>query len=152
MIIQKVLLINDVDVSNEPRIYTCYGLGSCVGLFIEDRKNKICGGTHIPLPKRIEGCELEDAATLIASMLNQFTEKGSDLLTLRAKLAGGALLYSNSIDIGAQNVKTVLTNLIQKKVFIVAMDVGGRLARTVSYNSVSGELLVTNSNRSKLSI
>lgn len=150
--INKVLAISDVDVTDTPVIYTCYGLGSCIGLFLTDRMKPISGGAHIPLPSKITGSEMKDALSLIDSMLFVFREKGSDLSCIRAKLAGGSLLYENSPDIGQQNSSSVLSYLVRNRIFIAAMDIGGRHPRTVNFNSATGALAISTGNQSRFCI
>src|SRR6478609_4263347 len=41
--IQYKLNIGDVVISDSPATYTCFGLGSCIGLFIQDRLTGLSG-------------------------------------------------------------------------------------------------------------
>ena len=148
----KMLNINEVDVSDQPVVFTCYGLGSCIGLFITDRTKGLSGGVHIPLPHLSGPSEWKDAACLIDELLHAFQAWGSNLDTLRAKVTGGAQVYGSHSNIGAQNAEVVLKQLTDRKVYIAATDVGGTISRTARYHSQSGELEISTSEQTKYSI
>lgn len=141
-----------MDVSNTPVEYTCYGLGSCIGLFVTDRVKGLSGGAHIPLPSALHEGVFLDASQLIEQLLSAFSLNGSDLNTLRAKVTGGAQIYAGTSDIGQQNVSIVLQTLIDKKIFIAAKDVGGLVSRTVRFTSTTGELQISTSEQKTYSI
>ncbi len=143
----KVLNISDFDVSEHPVIYTCYGLGSCIGLFISDRTNNISGAAHIPLPISTEGSAFIGANHIINEMLSLFKIKGSDLNWLRAKVTGGSNVYKNTSSIGSKNIEEVMSQLVNKKIFIAAKDVGGDIARTARYNTLTGDLEISSENK-----
>jgi chemotaxis protein CheD len=142
---KRMLNINEVDVTDKPVVYTCYGLGSCIGLFVTDRVRGLTGGAHIPLPSCSDADEFLGAGRLINELLGLFALGGSDLSGLRAKVTGGAQVYENSFNIGEQNVQVVLQKLIDLKVYLAATDVGGAMARTARFNSVTGELQISTS-------
>jgi chemotaxis protein CheD len=148
----RMLNINEMDVSAEPVVFTCYGLGSCIGLFITDRTKGLSGGVHIPLPNNASQSEWKDATYLIDELLSTFQAWGSDLNTLRAKVTGGAQVYGSHSNIGAQNAEVVLKQLTDRKVYIAATDVGGTISRTARYHSQSGELQISTSEQTKYSI
>ena len=138
----RVLNINDIDATNRPVIYTCYGLGSCIGLFISDRVRKVSGGAHIPLLTS-SGSEFLDAPLMIGRLLQLLKGLGSDLNCLRAKVAGGARVYDSSHDIGRHNARIVLEHLVDERIFVAAKDVGGTEPRTARFNSLTGELHIS---------
>jgi chemotaxis protein CheD len=142
---KKVLGINELHSSATPVEYTCYGLGSCIGLFISDRVKGLSGGAHIALPRPSSESEFTDAETMIAALLEQLSHHGSDLQTLRAKLTGGSQLFESGLDIGKGNIEVVLRQLIHRRIFIAAMDVGGRVSRTARFNGESGQVKISTS-------
>jgi chemotaxis protein CheD len=152
MIEHRVLSINDLNVSDHPVVYTCYGLGSCIGLFITDRSRAVSGGAHIALAGTSDTGEYPNACEMIDQLLNGMREQGGDLSCLRAKVTGGAHVYDCSPDIGAFNTEIVLNYLVSHKIFIAATDVGGRFARTARFNCKTGELDITTSNLKMYSI
>jgi len=142
---KRMLNINEVDVTAKPVVYTCYGLGSCIGLFVTDKPKGLSGGAHIPLPASTETDGFLGASRLINELLQAFQQLGSDLSYLRAKITGGAQVYDSLLNIGEKNIRAVLQQLIEKKIFIAATDVGGRVSRTARFNSVTGELCISTS-------
>lgn len=144
---KRMLNINEVEVNGKPVVYTCYGLGSCIGLFITDRLKGLSGGAHIPMPFSLDASEFKDAAYMINRLLFAFSVQGSDLNYLRAKVAGGAQMYESSSGIGQQNIRIVLQMLIDKRIFIAATDVGGKVSRTARFNSITGELQISTSEK-----
>jgi chemotaxis protein CheD len=142
---RRILKINDIFITSQPMEFTCYGLGSCIGLFVSDRVKGLSGGAHIPLPEAEAGSAFDDAGQMIERLLGQFSAQGSDLLSLRAKITGGAQIVQSAVDVGRQNIHSVVGQLIYRKVFIAAMDVGGRIARTARFNSVTGEVKISTS-------
>ncbi len=142
---KKVLGISELYSSDKPVEYTCYGLGSCIGLFINDRVKGLSGGAHIALPGPTNESEFIDAEKMIDGLLEQLSNQGSDLLTLRAKVTGGAQVFESALDIGKQNIEMVLKQLTNKRIFIAAMDVGGKVSRTARFNGESGEVKISTS-------
>jgi chemotaxis protein CheD len=149
---KRMLNINEIDVTDEPLVYTCFGLGSCIGLFITDRLKKISGGAHIAMPSSLTDGEFMGASHMINLLLKSFEDMGSDLNGLTAKITGGANMYASSLDIGDQNIKVVQEQLIRKRIFIAATDVGGKVSRTARFNSATGELQIFTSEQKSYSI
>lgn len=139
----KMLTINALHVSSTPIIYTCYGLGSCIGLFIVDRLNNLYAGAHIAMPSVCSSEGYPDALQIMDHLVSLLRGQGSDLTCLRAKIAGGAKVYESGLDIGAQNIKVVSQYLVNRKIFLAASDVGGRTARTVRFNSLTGTMEIS---------
>lgn len=143
--IEYKLNIGEVVVSKQPAVYTCLGLGSCIGLFLHDRQTGVSGGAHIFLPSQTDGEKREgywSVAHALNELIQQFQNYGSSLLNLRAKITGGANVIANCYSIGKQNIDTVTAELVNRKVFIAAKDVGGNKSRTVQFHSLTGEMTV----------
>jgi chemotaxis protein CheD len=146
----KILKINEAHVTREPVYYTCYGLGSCVSVFITDRLKRLAGGAHIPLPSGSQSSKnFAKADQLISHLIEQFKQKGSNLETLRAKITGGAQVMELSMELGKKNVESVKDLLIAHKIFIASQDVGGKISRTARFNSQTGELHISTSEGKK---
>ncbi|MEJ7643192.1 MAG: chemotaxis protein CheD [Chryseolinea sp.] len=144
---KRMLNINEVEVHGKPVVYTCYGLGSCIALFITDGRNGLSGGAHIPLPFSLDASDFQDASSMINRLLLAFSAQGSDLNSLSAKVTGGAQIYQSSIGIGQQNVRVVLRKLIKEKIYIAATDVGGAVSRTARFNSITRVLQISTSEK-----
>jgi chemotaxis protein CheD len=141
----RALNINEWDATEQPAFYICYGLGSCVGLFMVDRLTGLCGAAHIALPMAAEGSGYSGAAQLITQTLDKMRALGSNLSCVRAKVAGGAHVFETSLGIGAQNIRAVLTELTRKGVYLAAADLGGNISRTARFNSVTYQLHISTS-------
>ena len=142
--VEEVLKIGDVKVFQRPVVMKCYGLGTCVGVFVKDRLTGITGGAHIFLPdshSTING-ETPSAGDCIRQMLELMRKKGASIETLRAKIAGGGNPLTHHHEIGSRNTQAVIQELVRHRVFIAAMDVGGAISRTVEFDTASGNLLV----------
>ena len=144
--IQYKLNIGDVVISDSPATYTCFGLGSCIGLFIQDRLTGLSGGAHIFLPASdtlsTDKNKFYAAGEAIKNILDRFKERGSNLNSLRAKVVGGANVLGASLQTGPQNTASVIEHLVASKIFIAAKDVGGKVCRTAHFKSDTGELIV----------
>jgi chemotaxis protein CheD len=140
------LNIGDVVISSGSVSYTCFGLGSCIGLFIQDRVTGLSGGAHIFLPElkidSVGETKYYDVISAMEEILNQFKTRGSDLTTLRAKITGGANVMEVYSQTGAHNIASVIKNLTERKIFLAAKDVGGNYYRTARFESWSGLLKV----------
>ncbi|PZR31621.1 MAG: hypothetical protein DI538_20695 [Azospira oryzae] len=144
--IEYKLNIGDVAISEEPASYTCFGLGSCVGLFVQDRITGLSGGAHIFLPDS-EGTGMDqkkfyNVTSALEELLTQFQLRGNQLDSLRAKVTGGADIVRLHYQTGKRNVESVVSHLTARKIFIAAMDVGGGFCRTAKFESKTGKLTV----------
>lgn len=144
--IEYKLNIGDVVTSSCKAIYTCLGLGSCIGLFVQDRLTGLTGGAHIFLPGQstanIGGSKFYSVASAVQEMLRQFKAQGSTLEALRAKVTGGANVLSINAGTGARNAESVLKELVARRIFIATVDIGGVYSRTARFESDTGRLTV----------
>jgi len=150
-----VLNIGEVKTENKPATFTCFGLGSCIGLFVQDRAAGISGGAHILLPEDERSNAMDDkyynVREAMNALLEQFKQRGSKLENLYAKFVGGSVL-ANGGDVGERNVRSVIDHLLANQVFISALDVGGSANRTVHFNSKTCELRVCTTDNSNYKV
>jgi chemotaxis protein CheD len=144
-----VLNIGEVKTDATPSVFTCFGLGSCIGLFVQDRAAGISGGAHILLPEN-EKANANDGRCYnvkdaIERLFEQFRRSGSTLETLRAKFVGGANILAVAGNTGERNIQSVMDHLVAHRVFIAALDVGGHSSRTAHFLSSTSELKVRTS-------
>jgi chemotaxis protein CheD len=144
-----VLDINEVEVSVRPVEMVCVGLGSCVAVFVTDRIRKVYGGAHIPLPCGEFTAGMKSAGEIIDELLYKLQRKGGDVNRLRAKIAGGANVLDQTLDIGKQNAESVMELLHARKIYIAGSDLGGTISRSVRFNSVTQELTISTSEQEK---
>ncbi len=144
--IEYTLNIGEVATSTEKATYTCLGLGSCVGLFIQDRISGHSGGAHIFLPDAELAPEnysqFSSATYAIDEILRRMKMNGSCLTSLRAKVTGGANVLGTQMSIGERNAQSVLKELIDRRIFIAAKDLGGNYSRSAKFESDSGVMTV----------
>jgi len=140
------LNIGDVVTSSRKAIYTCFGLGSCIGLFIQDRHAGLSGGAHIFLPGAEKmpsaGARFYSVTSALQEILRQLKLKGSTLEGLRAKVTGGANVLAVNRGTGARNTESVLAELVAHRIYVATADVGGIYSRTARFESETGLLTV----------
>jgi chemotaxis protein CheD len=140
---EEILLIGEVKVFDHPVVMKCYGLSTCIGLFVKDRITGITGGAHIFLPESTKDLlHVGVASNCVEQMLAQMRVKGASLVTLRAKITGGSNPLMHFHEVGSRNTKEVIDALVRNRVFIAAMDVGGNVSRTAKFDTTSEELTV----------
>ncbi len=141
----------DLNIIKAPGILTTLGLGSCVGIALYDKHNKIAGLAHIMLPssKEIKNNtnEAKFADTGIELLIEKMVKEGAIKELLTAKIAGGAQMFSfnnnNSIlKIGERNVQATKEKLKELNIKIISEDTGGNYGRTIELNADDGSLLV----------
>lgn len=134
--------ISDYKVSESPDRLITIGLGSCVGIAIYDKANKIGGLSHIMLPdssffsKDLKPEKFADLA--IDKMVDEITG-GKKTRNLVAKIAGGSSMFNfpdNKINgnIGDRNVQAVEEKLKELGIPILASHTGGKIGRTMIVN------------------
>lgn len=129
-------------VTDKPAVFSCFGLGSCIGLFLYDRLRKIGGAAHILLPNSKNGSDLEPASyadTAIELLIARIQKLGGNPDALRAIVIGGANVIDNcSFQVGAQNCEAVQKQLIGNKIYIHKKEIGGYLSRSVQFFTQDG--------------
>ncbi len=142
---EYTLNIGDLRVTkNEAVTFTCLGLGSCIGLFLQDRTTGIAGGAHILLPESTspDTSKFYCVKRAVDELIHQFKINGSTATTLRAKITGGANVIATSCQTGKRNTANVLHELLKHRVYIAAMDVGGETSRSAKFNCQTGTLTI----------
>ena len=130
--------ISDYKVAKSPYKLITLGLGSCVGIAIYDKVDKIGGLSHIMLPDSTlfhREVKVEKFADLaIPKMVEEIT-KGNKNKNLIAKIAGGASMFNftdeTSGNIGYRNVVAVEEKLKELGIPIVGKHTGGNIGRTM---------------------
>ena len=140
-----VIGIGDYAVSNDGSPLSTVGLGSCIGIVIYDSRKKVAGLSHIMLP--VMGSKKDRigkyADTAIPALLDEMRKKGSRPQNCKAKIAGGASLFTfkdDSLQIGKRNAEAVEHILREQHIRIVGKDVGGDRGRTITFYPDSEEL------------
>lgn len=119
-------------------------LGSCVGVALYDRKNKVGGLLHILLPEPPTDNFPADcmiyATTGLPLFINKLLETGADKKYLEAVIAGGALIGQVSpqdltLDIGGRTAEFVNKVLSQESIPIKESETGGYFGCTLTLDS-----------------
>lgn len=126
------------------------GLGSCVGVAIHDRINRVGGLAHIFLASangRINHDNPGKYADLALPLLyEQMLRKGAHAEMLQAKIAGGSQLFAGMegslLNVGEQNVWAVQTKLRELGIGLFGQDVGGNKGRSMSIDVATGLVMV----------
>jgi chemotaxis protein CheD len=123
-----------------------YGLGSCIGVVLFDMSTGISGIAHILLPGASQNGETKYAETAIEKMLEDLINQGARKSKIVSKFAGGANVFKQInleiLKIGTRNAISVEETLKQKKIPILAKDVGGEVGRSVIFNPLDGSMIV----------
>ncbi len=139
----------DYKVASGSEILITLGLGSCVGVVIYDTSKKIAGMAHVMLPSSLEiknnSNKMKFADTCIDLMMNDLTKMKVSKVSLKAKIAGGAQMFSvslntESLNIGKRNVMAVKEKLKSLNIPIVAEDVLGNSGRTIRFDCSNQQL------------
>ena len=143
--------MGEFKVTNHATKLTCVGLGSCVGLVLHDPGTKTGGLAHIMLPHRSAVRNQENpsrfADTSVALMIHELECLGAERRGLRAKLYGGADMFSSVVDsrlgsIGDRNIEALHEELGKQKIKIAEEDLGGTVGRTIVFDPRDGSVQV----------
>jgi chemotaxis protein CheD len=136
-------------VSTRPMVISTV-VGSCVAVYIYDRRRRSGGVNHFQFPFIHE----KDQATArygnvaIPALIHMMITDGSKLKYLEAQIFGGAFYPELSPEnIGIENIKIARQTLTQKRIRIVSEDVGGKKGRKIVFNTSSNEIAVVKVNQ-----
>lgn len=148
-------------VTHNPHVLASYGLGSCVGVALYDAKRKIGGLAHIMLPdsKAISrpGKPGRYADTAIRAMVEEMERLGSRRRDIKAKMAGGACMFTIpgatnpknvpgpaiGMQIGERNIEAAKKALRELNIPLVAEDTGGSHGRTLRFDVSDGRVVIS---------
>lgn len=143
--------ISEYRVARAPAVLVAYGLGSCLGIILDDRKNCVGGMAHTLLPaSRPESPEARQAKyvdTAIQALVDELLQLGAGRENLTARLVGGANMFASSYTpntdgIGTRNLLVARATLQNMNIPLQAEDVGGSHGRTVEFDLATGKVLV----------
>ncbi len=140
----------DLKTCLPPNGITTLGLGSCVGVAIRDKNNKVGGLAHVMLPDStvIAGQTniAKFADTGITELIRQMEKLGANKRNMVAKIAGGAQMFAVSsrsgMNVGERNVEAVKKKLKEFGIPILAEDTGLDYGRTVIFYPETGEYVI----------
>lgn len=134
-------------------------VGSCVAICLYDPDSHVAGMAHVLLPKnshnkpitkREEAGKYADEAIKI--ILSEMGSKGANLKRIKAKIAGGATIFSheskdNMFNIGLRNITEIKNILREKNIQLVSEDTGLNFGRWVRFQVETGDMAITSSVR-----
>lgn len=143
--------IGEYKTARPPYRIMTIGLGSCVGIVLYDRINRIGGLAHIMLPSIASFANAGNtgrfADVAVPLLIERMESLGSSRRLMIAKIAGGANMFSFSqsslsMDIGGRNVNMVRQLLSKFSIRIMGEDVGGNVGRTMIFETESGKTYI----------
>lgn len=153
--------IGDFKAAFPPYKIITIGLGSCVGIALYDKKNRIGGLAHIMLPDSTQFSNITNpdkfADLAIPRLVNQMKAMGAQMNTVYAKIAGGASMFNFSdkslvMDIGGRNVQSVKDILFNLHINILGQDTGGNQGRTMLIDVELGKTYIRTINNKMIEI
>ncbi|MBP5252695.1 MAG: chemotaxis protein CheD, partial [Lachnospiraceae bacterium] len=140
----------DLKTCLPPNGITTLGLGSCVGIALRDKNNKVGGLAHIMLPDSTVIANQTNVAkfadTGIIELLKQMEKLGAVKRNVVAKIAGGATMFAMSsrtnLNVGERNVEAVKAKLKELGIPILAEDTGLNYGRTVIFYPETGDYVI----------
>lgn len=152
MSFQKIQVLGgETFATAEANIVFTTVLGPCVSVCLFDPVLKVGGMNHFLLPS---GGTLQSvgrnrfADVAMQTLLNDLISLGGSPWRMQAQLFGGKYAHLHNTDIGAENAKAAKRFLLDNSIRLVASDLGGDVARWVTFNPTTGE---TNLKRHNLS-
>jgi len=142
---KRIIGIADMKLAKVEGMLVTYALGSCIGICLHDPAIKLGALVHIMLPLNMETGRknpMKYADTGIKETLRQMEAMGARRDRITAKIAGGAKMFEESGgalgNIGQRNIESVHTILKMEGIHLVAEDVGGGVARTLTFDAATG--------------
>jgi len=126
-------------------------LGSCVGVALIDKENRIAGLYHILLPEPPSKGAVQEpekyASTGMSLFLEDILHHGAKKENLEAFIAGGALVGQVSLtdlrlDIGGNSAEVAANFLAMEKIPVKKMETGGYLSSQISLNTATMECTI----------
>ena len=141
--------IADMKMAQKGERLITYALGSCIGICLYDPQIKLAAMVHIMLPINMEAGRkntFKYADTGIRETLNQMVAKGAVKGRITAKIAGGARMFEVNGgtlgSIGQRNSESVHQVLRRENIRLLREDVGGKVARTMEFDSATGNGII----------
>ena len=130
-------------VSKEPCIINTI-LGSCVSVCIWNKNKKYGGMNHFMLPvnKGNDSHSAKYGNVAIEQLISKMESIGANQNDLIAKVFGGSDTFNHKSGIGSNNIEIALEILKDMKIPVVSSSTGGRRGRKLSFNTLTGEVLM----------
>ncbi len=122
-----------------PKI-SIYGLGSCIALILIDFKTKVCGMSHILLPKARLNKKIEYphkyADLSLKLLFKELLNYGAAEKNIKAIIVGGSKIFDLDENfMGIDNTKAIKQELEKSNISVVGEDTGGSEGRGVIFDT-----------------
>ncbi len=118
----------------------CYGLATCVGVFLYDKFGKVGAAAHVDLP---DSANHGATSQMIQDMLEKMLLLGCNRLLIRASLVGAGAVWSrDAFAIGERNTACIKDMLRKAGILIKSEELGGNVSRTARLDVGTGVLSV----------
>lgn len=143
---KQIIGIADMKMARGSGTLITYALGSCIGICLYDSVTKVGALIHIMLPLNMETGRthpMKYADTGIRETLKMMESMGASRSRITAKIAGGAKMFEISGggslgNVGQRNIESVRIVLKREGIRLLKEDVGGTVARTLSFDVSNG--------------
>lgn len=143
---KQIIGIADMKMAKGTGTLITYALGSCIGICLYDAVTKVGALIHIMLPLNMETGRthpMKYADTGIRETLKMMESLGASRSRITAKIAGGAKMFEISGggslgNVGQRNIESVYMVLKRENIKLLKEDVGGTIARTLSFDVSNG--------------
>lgn len=138
------LRVGDYKVVSDSGVIKTAGVGSCMVICLYDKQNKIGAMSHCMLPDRTSTDNSSEIGKYIAEtipkMYEEMKRKGANSENIKAKLVGGASMFSifDHNKIGENNLTKAHEVLKDLKIPIKEEATGGSTGRRVSFDIYNG--------------
>lgn len=126
-----------------------YGLGSCIALILCDFNNKICGMSHILLPRTTKKnitYPHKYANLSVKLLMKELINHGAERDHIKAIVIGGSRIFDlDNNMMGSDNIGTTKEELKNLNIEIVNEDTGGSKGRIVLFDSEDFTLCIKSS-------
>ncbi len=124
-------------------------VGSCVAIMLFDKKHHIGGMVHIMLgySNQRKDNPAKYADTAIPYLIRLMAQRGAAPHRLvGAKISGGGEMFpvaNPEQSVSRNNVKAVKALLAEHKIRVISEDTGGKTGRRISFDLVTGRVMVS---------
>ncbi|MCC3145215.1 chemotaxis protein CheD [Halanaerobium sp. Z-7514] len=143
---KKVVKMAGYAVAEDKMLLATLGLGSCIGIALYDRYQKIGALGHIMLPENPGGKIITKYAdTAIPFLVKKMEELGAKKRRLTAKIVGGSNMFKSEngesvMKIGQRNIEAVKRYLKKENIYLKADDVGRDYGRSMYFYTEDGRV------------